>query len=117
MTIPALFRRYTLTRLAKGDYLLLSNSGRTLWRVSTYTEDGSACTGDGRAITGKFWGVWRYTRALRSRCLVDPDDWNDFDMYEHMIRTRREAITVALALSTNDDSSFQIPVTKIVTHD
>ena len=35
-------RKYQMTRISAGDYLLPSNDGKTLWRICAYEEDGSA---------------------------------------------------------------------------
>lgn len=89
-------RRYALVRLAKGDYLLLSNDGKTLWRISTYTEDGSAVTDDGRVLAGTFWGTWRYRRAVQGGQPISADDWSDFEMDDCLLKTRKEAIRAVL---------------------
>jgi hypothetical protein len=88
-------RKYSLQQIGAGDYLFLSNDKRTIWRISRYTEDGSALDGDGTPITGRFWGVWRWRYAVNTRD-VDTSDWNEFDMHEGMWRTRAEAVASAL---------------------
>jgi hypothetical protein len=86
-------RKYALQRIKAGDYLLLSNDQSVTWRIATYTEDGSAVRDGGRPVVGTFWGLWKYTgRAGR----MDVDDWNDFEMWDAMIRTRAEAIGYAM---------------------
>ena len=52
-------RKYAMTRLGKGDYLLPSNDARWLLRIATYEEDGSAEYGDGKPVVGTFWAVYR----------------------------------------------------------
>lgn len=56
-------RVYAMVRVRAGVYLLPSNDGRTLYRLSSYVEDGSAKVDDGRGgwkpITGTFWEVAR----------------------------------------------------------
>lgn len=87
-------RKYALERVGKGDYVFLSNDDVTVWRVARYREDGSAVTASGRELRAEFWGVWRFMGRDTNR--VYPIDWNDFEMYEHMVRSRREAIEIAL---------------------
>ena len=86
-------RKFAMRRLKAGDYLLPSNDGRTIWRIATYHEDGSAQRNDGTAVTGTFWGVWRYV----GRGTVDPDEWNDFDMFDGSLKSRAEAVETALS--------------------
>lgn len=88
-------RKHALIRVGKGDYLLLSNDTRALWRLATYREDGSAVVGK-RFLTGTFWGVWKYKKAPAAGP-IDPADWNDFEMHECLIVTRRDAIEHVLA--------------------
>lgn len=89
-------RAHTLVRIRVGDYLLLSNDGRTLWRLSTYEEDGSAVRGDGSEVVGKFWGLWRYRRDV-SRGMTVSADWSDFEMWDSLLRRRKDAVQAALA--------------------
>ena len=93
-------RKHALVRVKAGDYLLLSNDKRTLWRIAKYEEDGSATYLDapGKPITGERWGLWRYRKPLvdATNVTIDPQEWDDFEMDECMLRSRREAIEDAL---------------------
>lgn len=84
-------RKYALTRVKAGDYLLLSNDGKTVWRIATYHEDGSAVTSDGRTLAGRFWGTWKYKGRVAAAA-IDPNEWNDFEMYDCLFRSRRDAV-------------------------
>lgn len=91
-------RKYALTRVKAGDYLLLSNDGKTVWRIATYAEGGSARKLDNNnrevPITGTFWGLWKYTgRSLHN---INTEEWSDFDMFEGMLLSRREAVNAAM---------------------
>lgn len=86
-------RKYALTRIAAGDYLLLANDGKTVWRLATYTEDGSAIGNRDKPLTGTFWGTWLYTGR---DAVIDPGEWNDFEMRECLLRSRRDAIASVL---------------------
>jgi len=44
-------RKYVMTRIDKGDYLLPSNDGETLWRIRQYMD-------------GPSWGLLDWPRAL-----------------------------------------------------
>jgi hypothetical protein len=93
-------RRYSLTKLGPGDYLLPSNDGETLWRIATYT-DGPSFGLDDWPRDRTFWGAWRYDGRMRWRegvddpeALLDCNDWSGpVDTY---LATRREAIAGAL---------------------
>ena len=91
-------RKYALQRVKAGDYLLLSNDGRTLWRIARYTEDGSATTQDGRELRGEFWGTWLYERPAEKFAGVtnDGSDWDGFTMDSCLLRTRAKAIAAVL---------------------
>lgn len=87
-------RRYALTKIRPGDYLVPANDGETLYRLSTYTEDGSV-----EGLVGTFWGVWRYKgrRPLDALGLEDLEDWNEWEMVEMLLRTRRQALETLFA--------------------
>jgi len=94
-------RKYALIRLSKGDYLLPSNDGQTLWRIYTYGEDGSAEWGNGKKIVGTFWGCAKYNRPLPS--IPDPPpydfiEWVDWEPWATTMATRQEAIREALRI-------------------
>lgn len=92
-------RKYALTRLSKGDYLLPSNDAQTLWRVYTYEEDGSASfvirDGSEQVIKGIFW-------ALAKRPMPNPDvpfdleEWEGWVPWADLFDSRKEAIEDAL---------------------
>lgn len=87
--------KYALTHIRAGDYLLLSDDGATLWRIATYTEDGSAIeNGTNRALTGKFWGTWKYTKPLTGT--VDTESFDGFEMDGCLFKSRAEAIADVL---------------------
>lgn len=95
-------RSYALTKVAPGDYLFPSNDGKTLWRVTSYQEDGSAeyvdANGHWRKVLGTFWGVTYYTGPGEIVSL--PDDfleWENWDTSVVGLRTRAQAIEEVLA--------------------
>ena len=85
-------RKYVLTKIARGDYLLPSNSGKTIWRLCTY-EDGIEQGLD--HDLGTVWGVWKW---VGGGDVVDPLDWGRWEMWESSLRTRVEAIEAALRM-------------------
>lgn len=91
-------RKYAMTRVAPGDYLLPSNDGRTLWRLSTY-EDGPSYGLDVKWSDRKFWGVWRFDGDFSDGVITgaDVEDWNRWELVHGMLGTRREAMESALA--------------------
>jgi hypothetical protein len=113
-------RKWSMIRLDAGDYLLPSNDRRTLWRVMSYTEDGSAMVDDGRGgirhLTGTWWqiakcrvfdvdvsGGWEESIERLPRDLIDPNMFPDYwDVWESGLRTRRDAVAAALRASERE---------------
>ena len=90
--------RWPTVRVSAGDYLLASNDGQTLWRISSYLEDGSLESGPDYAsmkpVRGKFWSIATYATPFPD---VDPDDphlldWDRWTRVEDLIATKRDAI-------------------------
>ena len=88
-------RVYVLTRLGSGDYLLPSNDGRTLWRISRYDDPEfigqphgwqahRISTHDFQQRTANGWG-WQ-----------DPLDWEHWEYWGGGYRTRGEAVDEVL---------------------
>lgn len=90
-------RKYALTKLAAGDYLLPSNDGTTLWRVRIY-EDGPS---HGMEIPADrdFWGIWKWAEAIEPGSYVDTKDWSRWEFFEGTHDTRKQAIDAALKLT------------------
>jgi hypothetical protein len=86
-------RKYAMTRVGTGDYLMPANDAQALWRLARYTEDGSATLDDGTPVLGEFWGVWRWRGTMHD--LIDLE-WYEWDMWAQGFRTRAEAEREAL---------------------
>jgi hypothetical protein len=84
-------RKYALTRIKAGDYLLLSNDGKKLWRIRKIIEGPSS--GLDWPADREVWGLWEWTGDLDK---IDIEDWNLWNFYEGMHETRRAAIDSAL---------------------
>lgn len=95
-------RKYRFARIEAGDYMVLSNDARTLWRVSSYEEDGSLFQqlpeGGEKAVVGHFWQTARFdgtpeqAEALLHR---DPEEflsWEHWQQWEALLPTRRAAL-------------------------
>lgn len=95
--IETIKRKYALRKIAKGDYLLPSNDGRTIWRLSSY-EKGIANGLDHDLVV---WGAYKWTGDGR---MVDPDDWGCWEMMEGGLPTRAEAIRAALRMGRMERS-------------
>lgn len=99
-------RRYQMTRVRSGEYLLPSNDGTTLWRIYTYEEDGSwsyeVAPGKEREVRGTFWAVAKYDGISLKVAIADPDllEWDQWALYAGPLNTRREAIDTALRASS-----------------
>ena len=98
-------RKFALTKIAEGDYLLPSNDGMTIWRLRKYFEDGSAevelWSGKRKRLTGQYWSVHRYVGPRRfgqGRFPVADDvaDWSNWQTFDSVLRTRQDAIRAAL---------------------
>jgi hypothetical protein len=85
-------RKYTLHRIAKGDYLLPGNDGKTLWRIRKY-EDGPSHGVDSMPRDREFWGVWKWIGPDRQWNLAEAH-WNAWDLSNY--DKREEAIQAAL---------------------
>lgn len=96
-------RKWQMTRLAAGDWLLPSNDRSTVFRISTY-EDLYA-SHDDREEYRTYWGAWRWPRPIQALVRedygyghgYDPlEDWDAWVQIVHYCDTRREAIDAAL---------------------
>lgn len=77
-------RRYALTKIAPGDYLLPSNDGGTLWRIRRYDR--------GR------WSLWQWLGLIAPGERPDPDNESEWELSAGGLPTREAAIREALDL-------------------
>jgi hypothetical protein len=100
-------RRYVLTKIEPGDYLLPGNDGRSLWRIKRGTElepvrSGGGCLVHEWTRTVHVWEAWRYLgRISAGRDL--PDDfleWSEWELMASWCATRAKAIREAVRLSS-----------------
>ena len=90
-------RKYALTRIEAGDYLLPSNDGRTLWRLSTYADGPSYGLVVDWKADRKFWGVWKFDGYFDGSFYPeDMLDWERWEMMDGSCATRQEAVKAAL---------------------
>jgi hypothetical protein len=106
-------RRYTLTKVEAGDYLLPSNDGRSLWRIKRATELEPVRSGVGElehetTREVHVWEAWRYierwTGYAVGRVVELPDDfleWQHWSLEESWHSTRAEAIAAAIRISAS----------------
>jgi hypothetical protein len=80
-------RKYAMTRIAKGDYLLPSNDAQTLWRIYTYEEDGSAI-----GLKGTFWATAKRPMPDENALTEDVLGWSDWQMWAGPFRSRKDAL-------------------------
>lgn len=95
---PPIERKYAMTRVKAGDYILPDNDGKTIWRLQKYQEDETVTWGDGSPVKGSFWRVLKWKPTTDG--VLDLDDWDRFDEWSYGHRTRDEAIQEALTIST-----------------
>lgn len=106
-TIPE--RRFALTKVEPGAYMLPSNDQQYVWMIRKYEEDGSAQRlqddGSWKPVVGIFWAIGRVThdemRRFYDAAQNDPyatADWwaLDWDWYEQMLPTRKAAVDAAM---------------------
>jgi hypothetical protein len=91
-------RKYQMTRIQAGDYLIPSNDQKTLWRIYSYEEDGSLEDGRGGFVHGRFWASARFAGSLElaERLMHrDPDEflsWSSWESWEVHLPTRKAAV-------------------------
>lgn len=104
-------RKYRMTRITSGDYLLPSNDLRTLWRIFRYTEHGDASwvdsDGDEHVIRGEWWACARYERRFHGKLDIvqDPDffEWGSHWLHwSGPFATRQEAVDEAIRASEKE---------------
>lgn len=90
-------RKFALTRLAAGDYLLPGNDGLTLWRIARY-EDGPSHGLQDWPRDIEFWGAWRWDYNLGPNTIdrLDTDTWDQWSLAHTFHDTRASAIRAAL---------------------
>lgn len=88
-------RKYVLTKVAVGDYLLPSNDGKTIWRIHRYTE--GPTTGLDWPRDRDVWGVWRWPGGSGRPPELDLR-WDHWQFWEGLHATRAEAVNAALAI-------------------
>jgi hypothetical protein len=90
-------RKYVLTKIAKGDYLLPSNDGGTLWRIRSY-EDGPSYGLEDWPRDLTLWGIWKWDTPVTGASLasVDPDAWDRWECYDTSYESRAQAIRSVL---------------------
>lgn len=91
-------RKYALTKVAAGDYLLPSNDAQTIWRIAQYVDGPSYGIVEGMDRDRQFWGVWRSIDRITGDATIDPSDWSRWEMYDQGYDRRSDAIDAALRL-------------------
>jgi hypothetical protein len=105
MASATVTRKYTLTKIRAGDWLLLSNDGEVFWRIQQY-EDGPSFGIIGWDRDKTLWAIWRWSRSIDelSEALAldavdeEPDLWHYQDGH---FETRKAAIDAALKKPTS----------------
>jgi len=94
-------RKHTLRRVKAGDYLLISNDTRTLWRISRY-EDGPTHGLEDWPRDRTFWGLWKWeTPIVIGETGIEVDNWDRWEFIEGMHDTRAESIQRSLEIDPN----------------
>lgn len=96
-------RKWQMTRLWPGQYLLPSNDRQTLWKITRYEErDGTLTRGDGSVVNDDFWRLERCTYQLDT---FRPEHYDLQDAWREvacMLPTRQAAINEAMSYEDDD---------------
>lgn len=92
-------RKFALSKIAAGDYLLPSNDGQTIWRIFKYEDGPSHGLADWDRDRG-FWALWRWAEPFTGakRGYVDTQDWSRWEHCSDMHATRADAISDAMRM-------------------
>jgi hypothetical protein len=94
----AVERKYVLTKIAPGDYLLPSNDGKTIWRIHRYT-DGPSLGLEDWPRDKEVWGLWRWHKPVEDAgAAVDIENWGRWEFWEGPHMKRTEAVDAAIAV-------------------
>lgn len=92
----AVERKYALSRIRAGDYVLPGNDGQTLWRVTRY-QDGPSSGLEHMVRDKDFWGLWKWPAPISEGSFIDLQDWDRWEFYEGLFPDRASAIDKALS--------------------
>lgn len=96
-------RKYVMTKIGAGDYLLPSNDEGTLWRLRTY-EDGRVNGLERGPWCAEYWELRRWTGGgpldgnVRMVASLVDDDFEPWEWVAGSFRKRSEAIEEAMRL-------------------
>jgi hypothetical protein len=94
--VTAVERKYTMTKIEGGDYLLPSNDGTILWRIASYQDGRHAGLEDGPEYVTR-WRIHRWAYPIGDvETHADPDDWEQWVYFADGFLTRAEAVEYAL---------------------
>lgn len=86
-------RKFQMVRVEAGDYLLVSNDTKTLWRIKRVMEI------DEKDRDVPMWEVWRWHRPFSPELAyeVEPDEWGSWSYVSGSFYRRADAIDDALS--------------------
>jgi hypothetical protein len=95
-------RKYAMSKgTGPGDWLLLSNDGKTLWRIRKY-EDGPSLGLEDWPNDKEVWGIWKWLGKIEPGAHIDLKDGGQWDFWEGTIETRALAVEGALRISDRE---------------
>lgn len=97
-------RKYAMSKGAgPGDWLQMSNDGKTLWRIRKYTDGPSLGLEDWPADK-EVWGIWKWLGKIELGASLDLNDGSQWDFWEGTLKSRTLAVEAALKVGTRSDA-------------
>lgn len=93
-------RKYALTKIKAGDYLLPSNDGKTIWRFAQYEDGPSHGLDWPRDVV--VWALWRWRDPVDLLGAVDTEDWEGWQEVANALGRRSDAIAEAMRIEAQE---------------
>lgn len=85
-------RKYAITKIEAGDYILPSNDAKTLWRIQKLGSVGGSEDNVEWDWSEAGWYVSKYNQYVDQTLQIDVDDWSFWTDWSGPYATRAEAV-------------------------